>query len=507
MVSVTTDESRTARVLTDVAALGSAAASAFARRLTVALGGEERTRVIVVLAAVLGLSGADAATVGASASELRAGLHITNTDIGLLVAVSSLVGAVASLPFGVLADRVRRTRVLGATIVLWGIAMLWSATASDFTDLLWTRLFLGAVTASAGPMVASLVGDWFGSWERGRIYGVILAGEYLGAGAGFAVTGNIAALSWRAAFVILALPAFALAVVTMRLREPERGGKGVLASDHGPPPPEAAPDDEGAQATDAQRLARERGLRPDPELVVAPSRARRMGLVSATQYVLRVRTNVVLIAASACGYYFLAGLQTFGLEFSKEQYGIDQALASTLLLVIGAGALAGVLSGGAVGDWLLKRGLLNSRVLTPAVAAVLTAILFVPAIFTRSAVTAVPYLIAAAFFLGAQNPPLDAARLDIMPPLLWGRAEAVRTLLRSLAMALAPLLFGAVSDYVFGGGRSGLQWTFAVMILPLGASAWLLFKGLRTYPADVATAAAGADGVPDYPEPRDHWGL
>ena len=497
---MSTEESRTARVLTDAAALGSAAASAFARRLTVALGGEERTRVIVVLAAILGLSGADAATVGASASELRHSLHISNTDIGLLVAVSSLVGAVATLPFGVLADRVRRTRVLGGTIVLWGAAMLWSATATNFTELLWTRLFLGAVTASAGPMVASLVGDWFGSWERGRIYGVILAGEYLGAGVGFAVTGNISALSWRAAFVILALPAFALAAVVWRLREPERGGKGVLASEHGPPP-EATEEDAGPQETDAQRLARERGVEVDPELVVDPREARRMSLPRATRYVLRVRTNVVLIAASACGYYFLAGLQTFGLEFSKDQYGINQALASSLLLVVGAGALAGVLFGGAVGDWLLKRGHLNSRVLTPAVAAVLTTILFVPAIFTRDAVTAVPYLTAAAFFLGAQNPPLDAARLDIMPPLLWGRAEAVRTLLRSLAVALAPVLFGAVSDHIFGGGRTGLQWTFAVMILPLGASAWLLFKGLRTYPADVADAAASGD-MPGYPRPR-----
>src|SRR5207253_8681918 len=63
--------------------------------------------------------------------------------------------------------------------------------------------------------------------------------------------------------------------------------------------------------------------------------------------------------------------------------------------------------------------------------------------------------------------PLDAARLDIMPALLWGRAESVRTLLRSLAQALAPLIFGAVSDHVFGGGRSGLQWTFVVMLVPL----------------------------------------
>ena len=65
-----TEESRTSRVLADTAALASAAAGAVADRLTVALGGAERTRVIVVLACVLGLSGADAATVGASATEL-----------------------------------------------------------------------------------------------------------------------------------------------------------------------------------------------------------------------------------------------------------------------------------------------------------------------------------------------------------------------------------------------------------------------------------------------------
>src|SRR5437764_13887036 len=383
--------------------------------------------------------------------------------------------------------------------------MLWSATATSFGELLWTRLFLGAVTASAGPMVASLVGDWFGSWERGRIYGVILAGEYVGAGIGFAITGNVAALPWSAAFVVLALPAFVLALFVWRLREPRRGGKGVLASDKGPPAPELlAQAHEDPQTTDAQRLAREHGLVPDPELVVDPGTARRMNLARATRYVLRVRTNLILILASACGYYFLAGLQTFGLEFSKEQYGIDQALASSLLLVVGAGALTGVLAGGSIGDWLLKRGVLSARILTPAWPAVGTTILFIPAIFTRQAVTAVPYLVAAAFFLASQNPPLDAARLDIMPPLLWGRAEAVRTLLRSLAIALAPLLFGAVSDHVFGGGRSGLQWTFVIMILPLGAVSWLLFKGLHTYPADVATAAASAEAE-RAPPPQEAW--
>ena len=50
---------------------------------------------------------------------------------------------------------------------------------------------------------------------------------------------------------------------------------------------------------------------------------------------------------------------------------------------------------------------------------------------------------------------MDAARLDIMPAQLWGGAEAVRTALRSGGEAAAPLLFGFVSQYIFGRPGSG----------------------------------------------------
>jgi predicted MFS family arabinose efflux permease len=375
---------------------------------------------------------------------------------------------------------VRRTWLLGASIVLWGLAMIWSATVPDFGQLLLARVCLGGVTAVAGPVVASLTGDYFPSSDRGRIYGYVLAGELIGAGVGFGVTGDIAALSWRAAFVILALPAFVLAWFVFTLREPERGS----TSEGG----------EGSKPTDAQHLAHERGIEPDPELVLDRD-PNKMGLIEATRYILRVRTNIVLIAASALGYYFLAGVQTFGIEFVTKQYGIDQALANLLLLVVGAGAVAGVLAGGTIGDRLLRRGYLNGRVYVAAVSAALCVVLFVPALLMRTATGALVYIVFAAMALSAQNPPLDAARLDVMVPLLWGRAEGVRTFLRTSAQALAPLLFGAVSDYVFGGGRSGLQWTFVVMLVPLAGSALFLVRGLRTYPRDVATAAASISAV------------
>jgi MFS family permease len=467
------------------------------RQLNTAVGGPARVQVVILLACVLALASADTATVGAAAAPLRRALGISNTDIGLLVTVTALVGAVFSLPFGVLADRLRRTWILAFALLTWGAAMLWSATASSFGQLLLTRACLGAVTAAAGPVVASLVGDWFPGAERGRIYGFVLTGELVGAGVGFAVTGDIAALSWRAAFVILALPAFALAWFIFKVPEPARGGTGALAPEPRPDPAgepgTAGPQETGTgppparpQSPDPQSLARSKGIQPDPRLIAQGHPG--MGFIASIRYVLAVRTNVVLIISSACGYYFLTGVQTFGTEFVSGQYHVTQVFANLLLLVVGGGAVIGVLVAGPLSDVMLRRGHLDARITVAAIAATATTVLFIPALVTHSILTALPYVVLAGAGLSAQNPPIDAARLDIMPSWLWGRAEGIRTFLRTAAQALAPVLFGAVSG-LFGGGTSGLRNTFAIMLLPLAASAFFLYRARRSYPSDLVTAA------------------
>jgi hypothetical protein len=85
--------------------------------------------------------------------------------------------------------------------------------------------------------------------------------------------------------------------------------------------------------------------------------------------------------------------------------------------------------------------------------------------------------------LGSTNPPLNATRIDIVPPPLLGRAEAVCSVLRNGADASAPLVFGLL------GAHIGLRATFLWMTLPLGAAALLGLIGIRTYPADAAAAA------------------
>ncbi len=512
------------------------------RHLEDILGGKDRTRVIVVLACVLGMASADTATVGASASQLVSQLHITNTDIGLLVTVPSLLAAVGSLPFGIAADRLKRTTILALAVLAWGITMIWSASVSSFGGLLFTRVVLGLVTAAAGPITASLVGDYFPGSERGRIYGYILTGELLGAGIGFEVTGDISVFSWRAAFITLAIPAFVIARFMFKLPEPKRGSKiaidenttqinGTQTDDDGYEQnrpfdftkSEASNIRKGSrtqnntgqygteerdvaqnqyrayhQVTDAQRLAMDLNIKPYKERILRKD-PRKLRIIAATKYVMSIPTNLILIAAGASGYFFLAGVATFGMEFVTKWYKIDQFFAGLLMLVVGAGAVAGVLLSGRISDALIKRGILCGRIYIAIAAASLTTVSFIPALITNSPLAALPYLTIAAFSLSAQNPPIDAARLDIVQPLLWGRAEGARTFVRTAAQAVAPTLFGAVSEYIFAGGSSAtadsLRWTFAIMLLPLAANALIMIKAIKTYPRDVATAYASADNT------------
>ena len=112
-------------------------------RLTEHLGGPARRRVVVFLGLVLALNSADNGAVGAIAAQLEPALHIGPAKIGLLVTVSSLVGALAALFFGILTDKVWRVPLLSISVALWGVAEMASGFSSSFGMLLLTRLCEG----------------------------------------------------------------------------------------------------------------------------------------------------------------------------------------------------------------------------------------------------------------------------------------------------------------------------------------------------------------------------
>lgn len=506
--------------------------------ITEKVGGTARLRVIVLLAGVLALSSADTGAISAIAPKLEVSLHIGNVAIGLLVTVSGLTAAAGMLPVGWVTDRWKRTHLVTVAVVLWGAAEVLSAISPSYTFLLIVRLALGALTAVTGPTLASLTGDLFPARERSQIYGFILTGELIGAGFGLLVAGLVSSwFTWRVAFAVLAVPSFVLAwEIHKRLPEPARGGQSRLergaeeilsadeveereaAGDAGgtgvrPPGAGAAPGGTGGGAPAQRpepdesavlRLVRRRRIDPR-QGVVLDQDPMELGWWESFRYVVAVHSNVTLIVASALGYFFFGGVETFALIYIEGHFRVGEATATLIALSVGAAAVIGAVFGGRMTDRLLASGRIAARLFVPAAAFVVAGLVFIPGILSKSLLIAIPLFLVAGFCIAAPNPGLDAARLDIMPSRMWGRAEAVRSFLRSILQSFAPLIFGFVSTFfggrhagfgVSGGGlkghstaATGLQPTFLIMLVALFAAAVAVWMGRKPYPVDVAAAA------------------
>jgi predicted MFS family arabinose efflux permease len=468
-------------------------------RFAAMMGGPARTRVIVILAAVLGLNSADLGAVGALANQLEQSLGISHTRLGLLATVSSAVGAIATIPVGVLADRSQRVRLLVITIGAWSAAMVASGLAVSYLWLLVSRLVLGIALGAANPIIASLTGDLFPPADRARVFGWILTGDVIGTGAGLVIAGDIgAALSWRYAFLLLAVASAGVALAVARLLpEPARGGGDWLYAEGGAGRRDRDPGDgrvdhdpgDGRVDHDpgdgrVDRTVTDRAPYQDPGA---------LSLWRAMVYLLRIPTVRLLIIASSIGYFFFAGLRTFAVVFIERRFNVSQTELTGLVLVVGLATLAGLLAGGRLTDTLIDRGHASARVTVPAVAFTAAALLFIPGLYLTAIPLALATFSVSAAALAAANPPLDAARLDIVPGALWGRAESLRTVLRQAGEAAAPITFGFVADEFRGaGGRStatGLRDAFLIMTIPLMINGVLVWMTRRTYPADVAEAA------------------
>ncbi|MFE1015218.1 hypothetical protein ACFW4M_28535 [Streptomyces sp. NPDC058794] len=109
-------------------------------------------------------------------------------------------------------------------------------------------------------------------------------------------------------------------------------------------------------------------------------------------YVLRIPTVLIMITASSLGYFFCAGVRTFGVLFATQQYGIPRSAASAMAIVIGAGGIIGLYLGGHGAARLLGADNLNGRILVPLVWLLVSPLILAPALLATSPLTAVPLL-------------------------------------------------------------------------------------------------------------------
>src|SRR5690348_1314287 len=166
------------------------------------------------------------------------------------------------------------------------------------------------------------------------------------------MSGNVAALSWRAPFIVLAVLGLLLAYfIARKLPEPRRGGRGRLQEDPGKPV------HDGVRIRD---VVRDQGIEPIGSLILREDPAR-MKIWPAVKYVLSLPTYRMLIIASALGYFYFTGLRTFVVVFMRAHFDLSQTASSTFVVVIGLGAIAGVLVTGYSADRMVARGRVSAQ--------------------------------------------------------------------------------------------------------------------------------------------------
>ncbi|MET0309980.1 MAG: MFS transporter [Sphingomonas sp.] len=172
---------------------------------------------------------------------IRADLHISDTQVGVLQGIAfAITYSFAGLPFGRLADLLPRRSVILAGVGLWSIGTLLCGYAGSFWILFAGRVIVGVGEAALTPAAMSMIADLFPSKRRGVATGVFAMGMVIGGGAAITIGGSVLGIAaaggfngvpilgalapWRTALVLLGLCGIPLFLLLLLLREPARRG-------------------------------------------------------------------------------------------------------------------------------------------------------------------------------------------------------------------------------------------------------------------------------------------
>jgi predicted MFS family arabinose efflux permease len=433
---------------------------------------------LVALAATVMLETGERGSLSQAADGIQSHFGVSDLWIGALPAAMTLVGVFASIPFGHLADHMRRTFLLAFAMVVWTSVMGLNALAPTFAFLFLTRIAVGIVEANGAASI-SLLSDYYPVRDRAKRIGLYNSGALVGSALGLGLAGVLVdKWGWRAAFWMWIPFGIATVVMLLRAPEPARGAQDAdLAADQADPAAEA----DTLGSVDATSLA-------DKLDLPAPTRVGTLDYASCTwreayREIFSIRSMWFGVVGITVSSGLIAGLSFWGVPFLKEAHNLSASAAGGYVIIFGLGAAVGVISGGFVSDRILQRGIVNARIYVVFVSSILATAAFIPAFAATSLAVTLPLFLVGGFFLTLPVAPSDAMVNDVVVPQLRGRASALRSVVRSLA-GLMPLIIGGLK------GLFGLQ-TALIIVTPVYAIGGIIVLfAARTYPSDLAFVLA-----------------
>jgi MFS family permease len=167
---------------------------------------DERERLLRILSAATFLIFFQAYMVAPLIPRLATEFRASEERIGMIVPAYMLPYGVATLFYGVLADRIGPKRVLLFSLAAFSVLTALTATAQADTQLIAWRLATGLGASGVVPLALSLVGQLFPYEQRGRPLGWLFGA--MAGGMAFGSTFGVLAeplIGWRGLFLAVAL--------------------------------------------------------------------------------------------------------------------------------------------------------------------------------------------------------------------------------------------------------------------------------------------------------------
>jgi MFS family permease len=405
----------------------------------------------------------DRQLLGALGEPVRHEFHLSDTALGFLGTIFTIIYAFVGLPLGALSDRWSRNKLIAVGTAFWSLLTAATGVAQNYAQLFIARLGVGVGEATCAPAGQSLIGDFFPPHQRSKAMGVFMLGLPAGVFLAYISAGAIATKwGWRTAFLFACIPGIILAVMALRIPEPVRGGL-----------------DPGRIVTTTKNAGK-----------------------SPFATVLGLPTMWWIILSGIFHNFNMYALNSFNSPFLQRFHEMSLLNASYASSIsVGAVGAIGLIVGGWLADkFSAKRR--NGRLIVSASAMAIAA----PCIFmainqAKGSITAyIVFMALGTITMYVYYATVYAAIQDVIEPRLRGMAVAIYfCFMYILGASMGPVGTGALSDYfarkaMTDAGASAMTEAFkatglhnamyAIPILAL-AAAFVLFMASRTMEKDV----------------------
>ena len=182
----------------------------------------------VVLLLLNALEQLEAASLSVLAPDIRDSFGVSS---GVIVFISAAAGGflvLGAVPMGWLADRYRRSPIVGGASLAFSAFVAASGLAVNAFTLFLARFGVGIARSNTLPVHGSIIADAYPIGVRGRLSATTMGAGLVVAAISPALVGGIADLAggddgWRWAFFLLGLPVLVVAFLAFRIPEPPRG--------------------------------------------------------------------------------------------------------------------------------------------------------------------------------------------------------------------------------------------------------------------------------------------